>query len=132
MNKVKIFSSEKRFKKNEKLIKETLQEAFQKFGLENVFVEVYLVDNYFIRKLNKVFRKKNKSTNILTFPAFNFPRPDEKLKFLGEIFLAPDFIRKKKQDLKSLVIHGFLHLLGYTHKRKNDRIKMERLEAWLS
>ncbi|TSA55635.1 rRNA maturation RNase YbeY, partial [bacterium] len=60
----------------------------------------------------------------------------EKEKILGDIFLCPEEIKKqvKKFDIsldcfyQKLVVHSILHLYGYTHNKKEDGIKMERLE----
>jgi len=92
------------------------------------FFDIYFVDSRKMRRLNKAFRGKDKPTNVLAFPANGFPRPDVKSYFLGEIYLCPSYINSHREDIKRLVIHGFLHLLGYTHKKSSDRIKMEDLE----
>src|SRR3989344_664219 len=110
-------------------LKKTVQAAAQKIisltKSRGGCVEIYLVSNRFMNK------------NVLAFPApKNFPRPDIRARFLGEIYLNPDYIKKEKlgiasQKLVYMLIHGFLHLLGYDHKKKTDRIKMEREEAKL-
>ena len=72
-----------------------------------------------MRKINRKFKGKNRPTNVLSFEAEKGSlRPDlgNERRFLGEIFLAPDYIRARGEDLGFLFIHGFLHLLGYTHK----------------
>ena len=61
-------------------------------------VELYLVSNQTMRKLNRAFRKKNAPTNVLSFGAkTDFPRPDIAGSgiFLGEIYLAPDVITER-------------------------------------
>ena len=109
-------------------------------GLKSAYVEIYLVGDSFMKK------------NVLSFPApKNFPRPDigKKYKHLGEIYLNPDYIRKEGSNfefrlpagqagisdfpakLSYMLIHGFLHLLGYDHVNKNDRIIMEKKENQL-
>ena len=98
-------------------------------GQKSVQVEIYLVANSFMKK------------NVLAFPApKNFPRPDVRGVALGEIYLNPDYIKLEirnskleifSQRLTYMLIHGFLHLLGYDHKRKNDRIIMEKREQQL-
>jgi len=95
-------------------------------------VDIYLVDEKVMKSLNRKFRGKDKPTDVLSFkePA-GFPHPERKGKYLGEIYLAPGVAKKKGNDLEALLIHGLLHLLGYTHKRKSDRIKMEKLERRL-
>jgi len=94
----------------------------------SVFFDIYFVDSRKMRRLNKLFRGKDKPTNVLAFPSNNFPRPDINSYFLGEIYLCPSYIRRHKENIYRLIIHGFLHLLGYTHKKSSDRIKMEALE----
>jgi len=76
--------------------------------------------------------KQTMNKNILAFPPkANFPRPDLRQKPLGEIYLNPRIILQQGWTIPYMVIHGFLHLLGYDHKKKNDRIDMERLEQKL-
>lgn len=80
--------------------------------------------------LNKKFRNKNKTTNILTFvEPKNFPHPESKLKFLGEIYLNPDCISRNEFAL--IIAHGLLHLFGFQHRGKSDSIKMEAREKFL-
>lgn len=89
--------------------------------------EVYLISGRRMRHLNKMFRKKDKSTNVLSFAKpKNFPG-----KELGEVYLDPLYIKKRKENLNLMLVHGVLHILGYDHKRRNDRIKMEKREASL-
>ncbi|MBI5306415.1 rRNA maturation RNase YbeY [Candidatus Wolfebacteria bacterium] len=96
-------------------------------------VEIYLVGDKIIKELNGRFRAKNKPTNILSFPEpDNFPHPEIKARFLGEIYLNIPYIKKEgKFEISVLLIHGILHLLGYTHKKKNDRMKMEKKENYV-
>ena len=88
--------------------------------------------------MNKVYRKKNKSTDILSFPL------DKKIKiskntYLGDIIISYNYLDKpRSQDLKlfkekiiKIFIHGFLHLLGYDHKKNKDYSKMLREEKFL-
>jgi rRNA maturation RNase YbeY len=57
-----------------------------------------------------------------------FPMPDIKEKYLGEIHLNPFYIKSKGEDLLFMLFHGLLHIAGYDHKKKNDRIRMEKKE----
>lgn len=90
-------------------------------------IEVYLIGNRRMKHLNKMFRKKDKFTNVLSFqkPA-GFPGTE-----LGEVYLDPVYIKKHKEDLALMLVHGVLHIFGYEHERRNDRIKMEKKEAEL-
>ena len=92
-------------------------------------LEVYLVDDRTMRHLNRRYRGKDKPANVLSFPwprqfiAFNAgSRP------MGEIYLGPDHIRRHKEDIAFMAVHGLLHLAGYDHERAGDRARMERKE----
>ncbi len=70
--------------------------------------------------------------NVLAFPAPpSFPRPDLKQPPLGEIYLNPNYIVGHNEDFEYMLIHGFLHLLGYDHIKKSDRMVMEPKEQAL-
>ena len=92
-------------------------------------------NNKNIQKLNKLFRKKNKPTDILSFPLTKKIRVS-KQTYLGDIIISYNFINKPKslntklfkEKLIKLFIHGFLHLLGFDHKKNNDYIKMLKEE----
>ena len=109
-----------------------------KFLNKKVTFTLLLSNNQNIKKLNKVFRKKNKSTDILSFPL------DKKIKiskdtYLGDIIISYNYLDKpRSQDLKlfkekaiKIFIHGFLHLLGFDHKKNGDYVKMLREENLL-
>jgi len=103
---------------------------------ENCYLEIYFVSGKKMKFLNKKFRGKNKSANILSFgEPENFPHPETSKKILGEIYLNSSAFAKSsadKQLLNTLLAHGLLHLLGFQHQRKSDRIKMEQKERWLT
>ncbi|MFH1366404.1 MAG: rRNA maturation RNase YbeY [Patescibacteria group bacterium] len=104
-------------------------------------ISLILADEKFIRRLNKKYRKKNKSASILTFVFFennkfiNFQDP----RLLGEIIICPDKARKEarqegvafRDKIILLIIHGLLHIIGYTHQNQKQRKKMEAKEEEL-
>lgn len=103
--------------------------TLQMMGAKNVWIELHIVTDKEMQRISKRTRNKDHATNVLSFEAESFPRGDvRKGKFLGEVYLAPDFIFRKKQDIELLAVHGTLHLLGYTHETKRDTIVMERIE----
>ncbi len=92
-----------------------------------------------ITRLNKKFRKKNKTTDVLSFPFYekkilNYKIKKEKEIYLGDIIINISEIKDKKnynkfqQELNKLWIHGLVHLFGYQHKRNIDFDKMNKLE----
>ncbi len=132
MNKVEVFSLNKAFEKETLRIKKVLIKALKLLKKDNLYLEVFLISDQKMRFLNKKYKKKDKATNVLAFSFKNFPLAGFKLKPLGEIYLAPAFIFRNKQDIYYLAIHGLLHLLGYTHFKKSDKLKMEKKEKWLN
>ena len=141
---VSVFSEEKAWSKrlkNKDLFFKKVCKAFPKkykFSNKNVSFTLLLSNNKNIKKLNKVFRKKNKSTDILSFPL------DKKIKiskntYLGDIIISYNYLDKpRSQNLKlfkekviKLFIHGFLHLLGFDHIKNKDYSKMLREENLL-
>ena len=90
-----------------------------------------LSNNKGIRKLNKEFRNKNKSTDILSFP-FNKKIKISKETYIGDIIISFNFMDKpKSQNLKifrekvvKTFIHGYLHLLGFDHIKNKEYKKM--------
>ena len=88
------------------------------------------------RKLNRLWRGKDKPTNVLSFPAPPL-RPGAELVPLGDLVICADVVRREaERDGKAiashwahLVIHGTLHLAGYDHERgERERMRMERRE----
>ena len=141
---INVFSEEKAWSKrlkNKDIFFKKIFKAFPKkykFLNKKVTFTLLLSNNKNIKKLNKVFRKKNKSTDILSFPL------DKKIKikkdtYLGDIIINYNYLDKpKSQDLKSfkekvakILIHGFLHLLGFNHKKNKDYSKMLKEENLL-
>jgi len=98
---------------------------------------VMLTDDARIRELNQQWRMQDKPTNVLSFPAewHVGPDPDSPL-MLGDIAIAYETTRREAEaelkpfqnHLSHLVVHGFLHLLGYDHIEDDDAEEMEQLE----
>jgi len=138
---INVFSEErawsKRLKKK-KFFFDKISKAFPKkykFLNKKVSLTLLLSNNTNIKKLNKNFRNRNKSTDILSFPSNNKIKIS-KQTYLGDIIISYNYIDKpKSQDLKNFeekliktFIHGFLHLLGFDHNRDKDYIKMLKEE----
>ncbi|HSW92799.1 MAG TPA: rRNA maturation RNase YbeY [Gammaproteobacteria bacterium] len=97
---------------------------------------IRIVDKNEMTELNSTYRKKNKPTNVLSFP---FDRPDhldDELPILGDIVICAEVIEEEaNQQQKSveshwahMVVHGTLHLLGYDHEKNDDAEIMEAEE----
>ena len=141
---VNVFSEEKAWTKklkNYNLFFKKICKAFPKkykFSNKRVSFTLLLSNNKNVKKLNKNFRNKNKSTDILSFP-MNKKIKISKNTYLGDIIISYNYLDKpKSQDLKSfkekvikIFIHGFLHLLGFDHTKNKDYTKMLREENLL-
>ena len=100
---------------------------------KNISFSIQLAGNKEIKLLNKKFRKKNISTDVLSFPFYNLSKLKkikEKNIYLGDVILNYYKIKKKNFNLNfnKLWIHGYLHLIGHRHKKDSDYYKMNKLE----
>ena len=104
------------------------------FGDKKVNFTLLLSKNSNIKKLNYKFRKKNKATDVLSFPSFTKNELNKNLKkkeiYLGDIIISYQYIFSNKKNLllESTFIHGFLHLLGHDHKKLKDFKVMNKEE----
>ena len=130
---INVFSDErawsKRLKKKDLFFKKICKSFPKKYQFLNkrVSLTILLSNNKKIKKLNKDFRNKNKSTDILSFP-FDKKSKISKKVYLGDIIISYNFVdRPRSQNLKifkdkliRIFIHGFLHLLNFDHKKNKD------------
>ena len=90
-----------------------------------------LTNNSRMKSLNNKFRKKNKITDVISFP-FNYKFM--KNPYLGDIAISFEIINKRSkklnffQEFDKMWIHGYLHLLGYNHKKLKNFKKMKKKE----
>tara|TARA_Y100000768_G_scaffold74620_1_gene52672 strand:+ start:177 stop:638 length:462 start_codon:yes stop_codon:yes gene_type:complete len=141
---VNVFSEERAWSKrlkNKDIFFKKICKAFPKkykFSNKKVTFTLLLSNNKNIKKLNKIFRKQNKSTDILSFPLekkINI----SKNTYLGDIIISYNYLDKpRSQNLElfeekviKIFIHGFLHLLGFDHKKNKDYLKMLKEEIFL-
>ncbi len=101
-------------------------------------VSIALTTDAAIRKLNAAYRKKDKPTNVLSFPADDAAALGGSVGLiLGDVVIAyGTVVREAREARKSLknhlshmVVHGVLHLLGYDHETAPDAETMESLET---
>ncbi len=138
---INVFSNEKAWSqrlKRKELYFNKICKAFPKkykFSNKKVRLTLMLSNNKNIKKLNKLFRNKNRPTDILSFP-FSENIKISKDTYIGDIIISYDYINKSKlQNLKffeekliKIFIHGFLHLLGFDHIKIKDYKKMLKEE----
>ena len=109
------------------------------FAKNIIFCTLMLSGNKEIKYLNKKFRKKNKTTDVLSFPFQTKKELQKLLKkekeiYLGDIIINYNKIKSKKDsknfkvEFDRLWIHGLVHLLGHDHKKEEDFLKMKQVE----
>jgi ssRNA-specific RNase YbeY (16S rRNA maturation enzyme) len=96
-------------------------------------VKVSFLPNTILRRLKKALLKKDvKFVDVLAFPEpKGFPHPETSSRFLGHVYLNAAFRSGAPEACLAMFIHGFTHLLGFSHDTIRDTIKMERLEKRL-
>lgn len=126
-----------------------LRSAQRQLGIPGAEVSVCFITRAEMAKLNQTYRKKSGPTDVLSFPlqehgskertASRKPLParGHRAPFLGDIAISPEEARKYAKrnhrsfpdELRVLILHGILHLLGYDHE--TDDGEMDRLEERL-
>jgi probable rRNA maturation factor len=111
-------------------------EKLDKLEEEITEVTIAFVDDDAMTELNQKFRKKAKTTDVLTFPADDsYNEPSATGRPLGDIVISVDQARRQAVDekhslateIRYLVLHGVLHALGYDHE--TDKGEMSALEV---
>ena len=98
-------------------------------------LSVVLADDSLVQTLNRDYRGKDKPTNVLSFPGPSDGRVFGPL--VGDLVFAQETIAREAEieatpfedHLTHLVVHGFLHLLGYDHEAEREAVLMEGLET---
>lgn len=128
-----------------KIIEESIVNTIKVFlEEENFEISVLIVDNNFIKELNKNYRNVNKETDVLSFPIFEFKNGklledivimEDEIP-LGDIVIsiekaaqqAEEFGHSLEREVAYLTVHSVLHLLGFDHVGDDDRKVMREYE----
>ena len=126
------------FYNHEKLKVSTAVDEFsKKFNIsKNFYFTVHSINEDESKKINKKTFNKNFPTDVLSFPLYNnidsINNLDKNMsEDMGDMFVCRNVIKKNakiynkdfSEELQYIVIHGLLHLIGYSHK-KNDKLKI--------
>lgn len=131
---------------DQKFITKTAQTILDKLQYADFDLGIWFTTNKTIRSYNKQYRNKDKATDILSFP-YHQLEPGERIKIhsdedknIGDIIISLEFVKEVlplynvslEERLKTLLVHGICHLLGYSHyDEENDKI-MRKLEKELA
>jgi probable rRNA maturation factor len=111
-----------------KLLSKIAHRALEVLGLSKVELSIALVSDVQIKRLNKRYRNKDKPTDVLSFP---IGEKVEDWLILGDIVISVDTAKRQAQELghsleeelKKLLVHGLVHLLGYDHELGGEEEK---------
>ena len=130
------------FYNHEKLkVSIAVEEFSKKFNIsKNFYFTVHSINEDESKKINKKTFNKNFPTDVLSFPLYNnidsINNLDKNMsEDMGDMFVCRNVIKKNakiynkdfSEELQYIVIHGLLHLIGYSHK-KNDKLKIYESE----
>ncbi|MFZ8862583.1 MAG: rRNA maturation RNase YbeY [Thermocrinis sp.] len=111
-----------------KLLSKIAHRALEVLGLSKVELSIALVSDAQIKRLNKLYRNKDKPTDVLSFP---IGEKVEDWLILGDIVISVDTAKRQakelgyslEEELKRLLVHGLVHLLGYDHELGGEEEK---------
>jgi len=102
------------------------EHAARRMELDNAVITFIITDNDYIRTINRDYRKKDSPTDVISFAYREDPFPgiEDVQEELGDIYLSIERAREQAEEygvtladeLKRLIVHGMLHLLGYDHE----------------
>lgn len=115
------------------ITKQICYELINTVSRQDTEITIRIVSTKESQFLNKKFRRKNYPTNVLSFLI------DNSEKLLGDLVLCHDVIRNEAKEQKKLIknhyahliLHGFLHLIGYDHTSEAEQKIMEKKEIQL-
>ena len=123
----------KKIKRPDYYLKKKFNKLLNKFKITSNVQEIsiFLTNSEKMRQLNLRFRKKNKPTDVLSFP-INIVK--KKKGYLGDIAISYEIVNKRSKksnfnyEFDKMWVHGYLHLLGYDHKKIREFEKMHKIE----
>jgi probable rRNA maturation factor len=107
------------------------------FKGKNITFTILLTSSLNMKKLNKKFRNRNKSTDVLSFPFLssnNLKFTKQKKFYIGDVATSYEIINSRSKKDNFLLefdkawVHGLLHLMGYNHVQNKDYFKMNKIE----
>ena len=120
-----------------KELKKLIEYAIKYMKLDNLEFGIIFIDNKKIRDLNKEYRNIDRETDVITFRLADYEEVIyDKINVLGDIYISLEKAKTQSEEyghsylreVSFLMIHGFLHLLGYDHMNKEDEEEMFKLQ----
>jgi probable rRNA maturation factor len=124
----------------ERLLASLGRSFMERLNLHGCELSLSLVGDRAIRRLNRTWRKKDKATDVLSFPVGELPRGTPGPRQLGDVVISLDTAKRQAKEygrtleaeVSRYLAHGLLHLLGHDHERSSQEArKMATLEEKL-
>lgn len=149
---IEIKNQQRKYRVKHNFIKSNVEAVLLLCGLKNIELSILIVNNRRMRILNKQYRGKNSSTDVLSFPMYEesppplSPLPRGEGRFAGMPIMLGDIVismekvyRQAKEqghspshELLLLLIHGILHLTGYDHEASpSEERRMRKKENFI-
>jgi len=144
---VSVVNLQNKIRINKKYIQKIAEKAVslgsrsrRKLGQGKCEVGIIFVNNSYIRRLNRKYRKVNRTTDVIAFPMEEHRKITPPIHFssclLGDVFISAERAKVQakalrhsiKEEITILTIHGILHLLRYDHNRRRDGRVMRNKE----
>ncbi len=119
----------------EEIIVSEIEGKLDKDNVNSFVLSINLYESEKIRELNKEYRGKDKTTDVISFPDSSIDSSDNSYQ-IGDIFVNMDILEEqskgigsnKQTELVFLIMHSFLHLVGYKHDTDEEWNKMKKRE----
>ena len=137
MNKIEIFNEYDHSISEIGKIRELIDFAVKYKHLDNIEFNIIFVNNEYIHNLNRDYRNIDRPTDVITFRLADYEEVMcGKINILGDVYISLDKAKEQSieyghsylRELSFLLIHGFLHLLGYDHMNEEDEKEMFSLQ----
>jgi rRNA maturation RNase YbeY len=108
--------------------------AAEMLDLKDASITIVMTGDQYMRKINREFRGHDEPTDVISFSNRDnpFPAVDDTCEEIGDIYISIDRADRQSQEyrvtlqdeLKRLIVHGMLHLVGYDHERSDEDEKI--------
>lgn len=131
-----IINNQRKIKLDRRVFQEFAENALRRIKeAENKTPAIAFVSDRKMRALNKEFRARDKTTDVLSFP-FEADEFEAQTDFLGDIVISIEQAHRQaaennltlETEIKQLILHGILHLCGYDHETDTGEMNRRELE----
>jgi probable rRNA maturation factor len=134
---ISVLNRQDRVPVDRRKIRAAARRILKTLGYEGYELTVVLVDDREITRLNRRYFRRNRPTNVISFPMMDGTPVSLRAKMLGDVIISAETAqrdareagKKAEEEILFLLIHGILHLAGYDHEgTKAERLRMEASE----